>query len=509
MKNKSKIFFILIFSFLLLILIGNKSLASDEVILEVPELPVVEPKSGYYQVTVIKYNGDYYLLSIYLVSQDTDIKINSDGSSNRFSGYYPYVYYLRSPYTEWTPSGWASTGVYQSSNRSFGALGSNEEYVYLDMVDYSAYTPSGNYILKSNGQQLFPPKELEPDKPFISTTTETLSTGNFDYLSINSGDFYGDNFQDFYLLAYNYYASDVENPNLYPQKEILISGGRDNKYYTNDYDGSYIYMIPMSDLGIVFRNNGKYGLKLATKQQVEFDGKFIDTYNYLYTVTFSVTNLSLEDEERTAQDVMISQLEEQNKKLEENNKQSKNIFEKIGDILSYINPLSENFFAYKLLNLLYEGLKMLFIPSDEFFSNWFTDLNNTFKDQFGILYYPVGVVIEFLDSLEPNLTAREPIINIPNLSFDLFGHNVTLLSSTSYNLNSLLENEKFATVHSYYLFFVNVIFTIGVIRFASKIAVEIFGGIDDTATQIYDNYQESKTQKRPLGYKPNIRRGGR
>jgi hypothetical protein len=73
----------------------------------------------------------------------------------------------------------------------------------------------------------------------------------------------------------------------------------------------------------------------------------------------------------------------------------------------------------------------------------------------------------------------------------------------------LLENEKFATVHSYYLFFVNVIFTIGVIRFASKIAVEIFGGIDDTATQIYDNYQESKTQKRPLGYKPNIRRGGR
>lgn len=502
MKNKSKIFFILIFS-LLLLFIGNKSLASDEVILNVPELPVVEPVAGYYQVSIMKYNGSYFSLYYYLIPQDKDITIYSDGSSSRFSGYYPYVFFLRAPYDKWTPSGWNSTGKLQSDTGYLSALSNNEEYVYLDMVDYSAYTSSGNYILKSGGQQLFPPKELEPQKPFITTSTETLSTGNFDYLCINSGEFYGDKFQDFYLLVYNYYASDVENLNIYPQKEILISGGNSNKYYSNDYDSSYIYMIPMSDLGVIFRNNGKYGLKLATKKQVEFEGKFIDTYDFFYDVTFSVANLSLEEEERNVQDAMLSQMEEQNKQLQENNKNSKNIFEKIGDILSFINPLSENFFAYKLLNLLYEGLKMLFIPSDEFFSNWFTDLNNAFKDQFGLLYYPIGVIVEFLESLEPKLTVCEPILNIPELSFDLFGHNVTLLSSSSYNFNSLLENEKFAKVHGYCLFFVNVIFTIGIIKFASVIALEVFGGVNSTDTQIYDNYQESKTEM-----KSDSRRGG-
>lgn len=454
MKNKSKIFFILIFS-LLLLLTGNKSLASDEVILEVPELPVVEPKSGYYQVTIMKYNGSYYTLYIFLISQDTDIKINSDGSSNTFGGCYPYTYFLYSPYTEWKPSGWASTGKYQSSNGRISALESNQEYVYLDMVDYSDYTPSGNYILRAGGQQLFPPKELEPEKPFISTTTETLSTGNFDYLSINSGDFYGDNFQDFYLLAYNYYASDVENPNLYPQKEILISGGRDNKYYTNDYDGSYIYMIPMSDLGIIFRNNGKYGLKLATKQQVEFDGKFIDTYNYLYTVTFSVTNLSLEDEERTAQDVMISQLEEQNKKLEENNKQSKNIFEKIGDIFTSIIELPG-----KIAKAFIDGLKSLFIPGDNYFKNYFDELNNWFSDRLGFLYYPFEFVFDVLNRLL-NINFSEPSIHIPDICEPFT--NYTFISKQDFNFNNLLENSTFNTVHNVYLIVIDASIYIGLI----------------------------------------------
>lgn len=509
MNKKIKILFILIFSLLLLLCINNKSMASDETILNVPELPTVEGKEGYYQISVMSYNGTYYQLWIYLVSQNVDIKINADGSSSSFSGYYPYVYFLFSPYTRWESSGWSSTGKYQSSSGSFGSLDNNKEYVYLDMVDYSDYTLSGKYILRAGGQQLFPPEDPEPEKPFISTTTETLSTGNFDFLSINSGDFYGEDFQDFYLLAYNYYASDVENLNVYPQKEILISAGNSSNYFSSDRDGSYVYMIPMSDLGIVFRNNGKYGFKLATKKQVEFEGNMIDTYDYFFEISFVVENLDLEDEERNFQDTMISQLEEQKKQLEESNKNSKNIFEKIGDILSYINPLSENFFAYKLLDLLYEGLKALFIPSDEFFSNWFTDLNNTFKEQFGILYYPVGVIIEFLNSLEPNLVAHDPIINIPNLSFDLFGQKFVLISATSYNLNSILENSNFATVHTYYLFFVNVILTIGVIAFASKIAIEIFGGVDDTATQFIDSQQQKQAQKRPLGYKPNTRRGSR
>lgn len=43
----------------------------------------------------------------------------------------------------------------------------------------------------------------------------------------------------------------------------------------------------------------------------------------------------------------------------------KDIIETIGNILSYLNPFSENFFGIKLLELLGDLLKSLFIPSQE------------------------------------------------------------------------------------------------------------------------------------------------
>ena len=41
------------------------------------------------------------------------------------------------------------------------------------------------------------------------------------------------------------------------------------------------------------------------------------------------------------------------------------MFSLIGSILSYLNPFSENFFGIKLLELLGDLLKALFVPSDE------------------------------------------------------------------------------------------------------------------------------------------------
>lgn len=38
-------------------------------------------------------------------------------------------------------------------------------------------------------------------------------------------------------------------------------------------------------------------------------------------------------------------------------------------ILDYLNPFSENFFVYKLISLLGDLLKWLFIPSEDYFSN--------------------------------------------------------------------------------------------------------------------------------------------
>lgn len=68
--------------------------------------------------------------------------------------------------------------------------------------------------------------------------------------------------------------------------------------------------------------------------------------------------------------------------IKENTETNKNIFQKIGDIFNLLNPFSENFFAYKLVELLLNMLKSLFIPSDDFFNNWLADLNDYFGDRF-------------------------------------------------------------------------------------------------------------------------------
>ena len=191
------------------------------------------------------------------------------------------------------------------------------------------------------------------------------------------------------------------------------------------------------------------------------------------------------------------QHEEELAQQKEQNETSKGIWGTLKDLLSYINPFSENFFAYKLVELIIDGitnlLKFLFIPEDDFFSNWFSDMNDTFKDQFGILYYPVSVIIEFLSTLDNSLSSHEPIINTPEFRLSFMNFNVILLPAFHYNFNDLLDNETFNRVHTFYLLFVNIVFTIGLIAFASKVATEIFGGIDDSVdTAVYNSQAQTR-----------------
>lgn len=48
-------------------------------------------------------------------------------------------------------------------------------------------------------------------------------------------------------------------------------------------------------------------------------------------------------------------------------------------------------------NFIIEGLKSLFIPSDEFFKSWFDDMYSFFNDRLGFLMLPIDVLIQFID----------------------------------------------------------------------------------------------------------------
>lgn len=66
-----------------------------------------------------------------------------------------------------------------------------------------------------------------------------------------------------------------------------------------------------------------------------------------------------------------------------------------------------------------DGLKGLFIPSDEFFKAYFDDLFNWFSDRLGFLSFPIELFIQFVD-LFLNASEVDCVLTLP--SFSISGH---------------------------------------------------------------------------------------
>ena len=77
-------------------------------------------------------------------------------------------------------------------------------------------------------------------------------------------------------------------------------------------------------------------------------------------------------------------------------------------LLDFLNPLSENFFVYKLIELLGELLKSLFVPSEE----RITALTETVSSKF-----------DFVDSIKLSIDSLVDIVNnvgnVPTLNIEL------------------------------------------------------------------------------------------
>lgn len=210
-------------------------------------------------------------------------------------------------------------------------------------------------------------------------------------------------------------------------------------------------------------------------------------------------------------DVTNDKLDQQTDAIKENTETNKGIWETLKDILSYINPFSENFFVYKLVELLLEGLKSLFIPSDNFFINWINDLNEYFGDRFGIIYYPFEILINFLTRISTITATNSAVISFGDLS--LFGG--VIIPAFSFDFFSLLTNDTLLNIHNIYLVCVDVILYLGLFVLCKNIFSEIFGGslideviedstADDRSYQNYERYQSNKQR-----YKTEHRGGKR
>lgn len=214
-----------------------------------------------------------------------------------------------------------------------------------------------------------------------------------------------------------------------------------------------------------------------------------DNFNILQNV---INNMS-EEQKQAA----LDQLNEE----KAHHETSKGIWATLKEVLSYINPFSENFFVYKLIDLLVDALKSLFVPSSDFFNNWVSDMNDYFGERFGLLYYPIEIVIEFLTRLYNLSTSLDSnfVLTFPDLKL----MDTVLISGFSFDFNTFLQDETFKSIYDIYLISVDVVLILGLVILCKNTFVDIFGGkfVDDVvhAAQSeeisyskYERYQRNK-----------------
>lgn len=287
--------------------------------------------------------------------------------------------------------------------------------------------------------------------PFI-VNKEDISSGKFDKVVINAQDY---NHRDFYLFSYYYSDNTIES--IYPRKIIHLNAAEIDYFVGSNETGNYMYEIPLSATGIDLVEGNKYGFKLAAKNS---DGN----YEYLDNISFTIGVVTPEEKEQADRDKQLGLQEEQNKT-------SKGIWDTLKQLLDFINPFSENFFVYKLVELLIEGLKGLFVPSNDFFENWINSMNDWLSDRLGALYYPVDLVVDFLNRISEISDNGSAVISWNEFNF----MGATLIQSGSYDLNSLLSNQAIKNIHDIYLVVVDVILYIFLIVLAKNTFVDIFG----------------------------------
>ena len=102
----------------------------------------------------------------------------------------------------------------------------------------------------------------------------------------------------------------------------------------------------------------------------------------------------------------------------------KDFFEGFGNLLDWLNPFSENFFVYKLIELLGNLLEWLFVPDDNYFSNNIDDLKSSLSAKI-----PYEDYIQMFETIQQVESGQD-------ISIDLNGYTV---AGKEYGLNNFID----------------------------------------------------------------------
>lgn len=225
--------------------------------------------------------------------------------------------------------------------------------------------------------------------------------------------------------------------------------------------------------------------------------KFTNTFNKTVNELFVVQNFN---EARNVLSVLTKVFQNsyyitKSKDLmdEENNTNIGGIFETVKKIFTGITNLPTNiansvkgFFdnivnavnkiqtwLVNLLDGIIQGLKSLFIPSDDYFKNYFDSLYDFFSEKLGILIMPIDILVSLFENIM-NLDNGDGYIHVPN--FEFMG--VNLIPKTDYNLKVDVEKVLGNYYDMYYLL-TDVIIYFMLFNMAKKKFETIVGGTSE------------------------------
>lgn len=122
----------------------------------------------------------------------------------------------------------------------------------------------------------------------------------------------------------------------------------------------------------------------------------VPTYNKLQEILLSIQNISMGSDLQKIADQISNSTTEQTSDLIANEDA------RTDDIINNQNSNQKKTETAieKHGNFIIEGLKSLFIPSDEFFKSWFDDMYSFFHDRLGFLMLPIDILIRFIEMFQ-------------------------------------------------------------------------------------------------------------
>lgn len=208
---------------------------------------------------------------------------------------------------------------------------------------------------------------------------------------------------------------------------LYVNGESVNTGFTNYYRGSYLNVLNQSSY--------KFYMPLYVCGEVAISSKVFTlagdrfptgTLNVSGSIPFDVFTLTSSAQEslktQTNDTITHQELSELNDSMSEQVSTSKSILSKVTD-----------FFGSFFTNFI-NSLKSLFIPEDNYFSNWFSRVNDLLADKLGVLYYPFNLILSFLNDVSSK-TSQSGQVVFPAIELPMNGEKLTILERQVINLS--------------------------------------------------------------------------